>query len=260
LRGEQLVFVHAPAGAAPFAACLQLFRSYPLAVTQPDPAADGQRSMVLRHRGSTGDGYYLLTQRPDERFALCPWDGGDEEGQEIRPGRAVPVASHRVIAQGMPVPRDSALLGWVSDRQAIVLLSVYHGDPGQPPGVPQVRALALVGSDPVRWPPCITSPLDDGQLWRYVARGELVDLAAVVARGTGSTFWVPSQNAVRAARGHGCVVVSRHLTADAFWLPSGTYMDHWLLREGVPTPPARHLLTLPGVSGLGGRLAAAPVP
>jgi hypothetical protein len=33
-------------------------------------------------------------------------------------------------------------------------------------------------------------------------------------------------------------------------------MDHWMLREGVPTPPACHLLTLPGTAALAGRLTA----
>ncbi|HEX7163471.1 MAG TPA: hypothetical protein VF223_19810, partial [Trebonia sp.] len=47
------------------------------------------------------------------------------------------VTSHRVITQGMPVPRDGALLGWVCDRQVTVLLSVYHGNPGSQAGRPR---------------------------------------------------------------------------------------------------------------------------
>ena len=253
------MFVHAPSGAAPFAACLRLFGSYPLAVNQPGEPGGALRSMVLRHPGPEGTGYYLLTEHPAERFTLRPWDAADGEGQDITPGCPVPLASHRVISESMPVPRDGALLGWVSDWQATVLLSVYHGDPAQRPGVPQVRALPLVGSDPMRWPAFTTSPLDDGRLWQHVTRGEIVDLAAVVAHGAGATFWVPSQNAARAAQGHGCVVVSQNLTTDDYWLPAGIYMDHWMLREGVPAPPASHLLTLPGASGLSRRVATAPV-
>jgi hypothetical protein len=33
-------------------------------------------------------------------------------------------------------------------------------------------------------------------------------------------------------------------------------MDHWMLREGVPSPPASHLLALPGATDLSRRLAA----
>jgi hypothetical protein len=250
------VFVHAPSGAASFAACLRLFRSYPLAVSPPRASSGWQQSIVLRHRGFEGSGYYVLTQDPAEHFTLRPWHPGDGESQLIRPGRPVSVTSHRIITEGMPVPRDRAVLGWVSDRQATVLMSVYHGQSHRRGAVPQVRVLALVGSEPVRWPPFTASPLDDGRLWEYVERGEIVDLAQVVTRAAAATFWVPTQNSARAGQGHGCAVIGQNLTADDYWLPAGIYMDHWMLREGVPTPPADHLLTLPGVVPLASRLTA----
>ena len=134
------MFVHALSGAASFAACLRLFRSYPLAVNRSSPHAGGgwQRSIVLRHRvtdgTAAGPGYWRLTQDPGGHFTLTPWSAEPADRQEIRPGSPVSVASHRVITEGMPVPRDSALLGWVSDRQATVMLSVYHGRPGSRPG------------------------------------------------------------------------------------------------------------------------------
>jgi hypothetical protein len=250
------VFVHAPSGAASFAACERLFRSYPLAVNPPSRFTGWQRSIVLRHRGFAGSGYFLLTQDPVEHFTLRPWYPGEGDCQEIRPGGPVAASSHRVITAGLPVPRDLALLGWVSDRQATVLLSAYHGRATERPGLPQVRVLAQVGSEPLRWPPFTASPLDDGLLWDYAARGEIVDLAPVVARGAAQTFWIPSQNPARAAEGHGCVVVGQNLQAEDYWLPAGIYMDHWMLREGVPTPPASHLLTLPGTAALASRLTA----
>jgi hypothetical protein len=108
----------------------------------------------------------------------------------------------------------------------------------------------MVGSDPLHWPAFTVSPLDDGRLWDYLDRGELVDLGPVVAGTPGNAFWVPSQNTRRAAHGHGCVVVRGNLATDEFWLPAGVYMDHWMLREGVPAPPASHLLSLPGALDL----------
>ena len=145
---------------------------------------------------------------------LQPWPGGesaDSDGpgqaaeftyQEIRPVDPVPAAVHRVIAEGMPVPRDGALLGWVSDRQALVLLSVCHGRPGSRlPGGPQIRVLPLVGSEPLRWPEFTVSPLEDGRLWEYLDRGELVDLAPAIAAAPDYGFWVPSQNQRRAELG-----------------------------------------------------------
>jgi hypothetical protein len=264
---EQPVFVHALSGAASFAACLRLFRSYPLAVS-PWSGDGRHRWIVLRHPGieenRTGgeSDFFILSQDQADHFVLRPWSprgpGGSSVGayQEIRPVEPVPAAVHRVIAEGMPVPRDGALLGWVSDRQAIVAFSVYHGQPGGPcPGGPQIRALPMVGSDPMHWPAFTVSPLNDGRLWDYLDRGELVDLAPVVAETPGCAFWVPSQNTRRAAQGHGCVVVSGNLPAEEFWLPAGVYMDHWMLREGVPAPPARHLLSLPGTTDLARRPA-----
>jgi hypothetical protein len=243
-REEQSVFVHALSGAAAFAAAMRLFRSYPLAVS---PWSDDgwRRSIVLHH----GSGFFVLSQDPAEHFVLRAW--GDGDYQEIRPVDLVPVAVHEVLTEGMPIPRDGALLGWVSDRQASVLLSVYHGHPGGP----QIRVLPMVGSEPLQWPPFTADPLDDGRLWEYLDRGELVDLAPVVTSEPGCAFWVPSQNRDRAGQSHGCVVIGHSLPSEEFWLPAGIYMDHWMLREGVPVPPAGHLLALPGTVDLSRRLA-----
>jgi len=279
------VFVHALSGAASFAACLRLFRSYPLALNascpgDPGPvparhAAGWRGSIVLRHRGFDDPGFYVLAQHPAEHFTLRPWHAGDGAGRagigychEIRPGTPVPVVSHRVITEGMPVPRDGALLGWVSDRQVTALLTVHHEQRGERAGqeqsgagqaarprVPEVRVLAMVGSEPMRWPPFAASPLDEGRLWEYLERGELVDLTSVLHRAQGA-YWVPSQHPDRARRGHGCAVLGRSIEALEYWVPAGVYMDHWMLREGVPTPPATHLITLPGATQLSRRPVA----
>src|ERR1700730_6517232 len=92
-RGEQPVFVHALSGAASFAACLRLFRSYPLSVnffypdepeivrtslegqdksgsSSPRYSGGWQRSIILRHRAFEGSGYYVLAQAPSGHFTL----------------------------------------------------------------------------------------------------------------------------------------------------------------------------------------------
>lgn len=269
------MFVHALSGAASFAACLRLFRSYPLALNPSCPgdpgtvsarhAAGWRGSIVLRYRGVDDTGFYVLAQHPAEHFTLRPWRAGDGESHAIRPGTPVPVVSHRIVTEGMPVPRDGALLGWMSDRQVTALLTVCHG--GQVtggrepdgragrPGVPEIRVLAMVGSEPIRWPPFAAGPLDDGRLWEYLERGELVDLAPVLYRAEGA-YWVPSQHPDRARRGHGCAVLGRSIEGLEYWVPAGVYMDHWMLREGVPTPPASHLITLPGTTHLSRRPVA----
>jgi hypothetical protein len=233
--------------------------------------AGWRRSIVLWHRGAGGTGCYVLTQDPGDDFALWTWQspgtrcqpvqgypvqvpvqGQPIQCQRIRPGLPVPATAHQVITEGMPIPRHGALLGWVSDRQATALMPVFHGRPGEPGG-PQLRVLALSGSHPLHWPPFSASPLDDGLLWEYVDRGQIVDLTPVIGSSASGAYWVPSQNPVRAERGHGCVVVRRPMATDEYWVPAGVYMDHWMLREQVPAPPASHLVSLPGTVHLGHR-------
>jgi hypothetical protein len=63
------VFVKALSGAASFAACLRLFRCYPLAVT-PHPANGGYPSMVLMSRAAGSAGFYVLTHVDDDAFVI----------------------------------------------------------------------------------------------------------------------------------------------------------------------------------------------
>jgi hypothetical protein len=253
-------------GAVSFAACLRLFSSYPLAVAPclASGRSSGQWSMVLRHgsvsgpTGATpataaagpGAGYFVLSQDRAGHFVLRPWDAVGGGGQRIRPAEAVPAAVHEVIANGMPVPRDGALLGWVVDRQAFAMLSVHHAGSG-----PQVRVLPLAGSDPLDWPSFAANPLAETRLWEYLKWGEIVDLAPLLAGHPRRVYWVPSQNRSRAADAHGCVVVRENMTADDYWLAEGVYMDHWILRETVPVAPSAHLLALPGTVDLASRVS-----
>ncbi len=241
-REEQPVSVHALSGAASFAACMRLFWSYPLAIGRC--RTGGSSRMVLRH--GDANGCYVLNRDEAGHFSLRPWGVPDAGAHRIRPVEPVLAAVHEVITQAMPVPRDGALLGWVPDRQVTVLLSVYHGAARGP----QVRVLPMAGTQPLDWPAFTTSPLHDGRLWQYVDRGQLVDLTPLTTRNPGRAYWVPSQNRCRADAAHGCVVVRQNLAAEEYWLPEGVYLDHWMLREGVPTPPPAHLLTLPGTTDL----------
>jgi len=77
------VFVHALSGAASFAACLRLFRSYPLAVS-PWSGDGRRRSIVLRHpgidadRAGGGSEFFLLSQDQADYVAavLAPYRTG----------------------------------------------------------------------------------------------------------------------------------------------------------------------------------------
>jgi hypothetical protein len=118
--------------------------------------------------------------------------------------------------------------------------------------VPGVRVMPLVGSQPAEWPPLAASPLDNGRLWEYAARGRLADLGPLVTHQAGRVFWVPGGDGP-AGRRHGPrVVVTERLSTDEFWLPAGVYADQRALREGTPALTASQLLALPGAVDLAG--------
>jgi hypothetical protein len=247
------VLAHVLSGAV----CPQLFRRYPLAVT-PKSADGGYRSMVLMNRAAGLASFFVLTQASDDLFVIRSWNRRDGINQQIRPGEPVSGVIHDVVTGGMPVPRDGALLGWVTDSQVTAMLAVHCKQPetwDDPAPVPEIRVMPMAGtSELMHWPPFAASPLDGGQLWEYVDRDQIVDIAPLITQNAGSAFWVPSADRRSARHEEGCVVVTGNLRADEYWLPAGVYMDHWTLREGIEPQAADGLLTLPGVVDLADKL------
>ena len=247
--------IHAPSDTTSFEVCLRLFERYPLAVT-PHPADGGSRSMVLLSRAPGPAGFFVLTQARDDLFVIRSWNRHDGVNHDIRPGEPVSGTICQVITSSMPMPRDGALLGWVTDSQVTAMLTVYCRPP-EPwddavPG-PEIRVMPMAGTwELLHWPPFTANPRADGRLWEYVEWGEIADIGLLVARSEGRAFWVPAPDR-RSAR-HGCVVITDNLVADEYWLPAGVYVDHWTLREGLQTRPASELLALPGVTDLARRL------
>jgi hypothetical protein len=253
------VTIHAIPGAATVAACSRLFRSYPLAVT-PRSADGGPRSMVLMNRTGGAPAFFVITQAGDNLFVIRSWDRRDELDQGIWSGEPVSAAIGQLVTGGMPVPRDGALLGWLTDSQVTVLLTV-HCRPPEPwddpdPG-PRIQVMPLAGTtNLLHWPPFTASPLD-GRLWDYVERGQIVDIAPLLTHSGGRAFWVPSPDTPgphhdnphhdNPRHDKGCIVVTGNLSAEEYWLPAGVYLDHWTLREGIPAPPVGQLLIQPDV-------------
>jgi hypothetical protein len=248
---------YGPEEAASFAACLQLFRHYPLAVTQHS-ADGGVRSMVLMSRAARSAVFFVLTQASDGLFVIRAWNGRHEVSWEVRPDEPVSSVIHKAVTDSMPVFRDGALLGWVTDHRVTAVLAVNCRQPepwGAPTAVPEIRVMPMAGtSELLHWPPFTASPLDDGRLWEYVERGQIVDVGPLVTQAAGHAFWVPSPDTWSARREKGCVVITGNLPAEEYWLPAGVYMDHWTLREGIQAPPVGRLLTLPDVVDLAHKL------
>lgn len=247
------MLVSARSGDTVFAACLRLFRGYPLAVRR-HYAEHRYGSMVLMSRAAGTPRCYVLIMEWDDLFVLRPWDrrGGRVE---IGPAGEVPADVRQVIETGVPVPRDGVLLGWMAGHQVQAVLAAYGRLPepwDDASAVPGILVLPRAGSQPGEWPPLAAGPLGDGRLWEYVARGRLADLGPVVAHRPGLVFWVPGAEEAAGRRDGARVVVTERLSAGEFWLPAGVYADYRTLREGTPSLTARQLLAQPGVVDLAG--------
>jgi hypothetical protein len=251
------VLVHARSGDAAFAECLRLFRNYPMAVRR-HYAEHRYGSMVLVNREGGTSSFFVLVMEWDDLFVLRHWDRRDGPRVEIGRHEPVPDEVRRLVEASVPVPRDGALLGWVSGYQVHAVLTAYGRLPepwDDASAVPGVLVMPLVGSKPAEWPPLAVSPLDDGSLWAHMERGRLVDIGPLVTRHPGCVFLVPGGDGAvghRQRRAGARVVVTERLSTEEFWLPAGVYADHWTLREGMPVMTARQLLALPGVVDLAG--------
>ncbi len=247
------MLVHALSGAA----CSQLFSRYPLAVT-PHSADSGYQSMVLMSRAGGPAGFFVLTRASDDLFVIRSWNRRDGINQQIRPGEPVPGTIYEVVTDGIPVPRDGALLGWVTDSQVTVLLAAHCRQPGtwdDTAPLPEIRVMPMAGtSELLHWPPFTASPLDGGRVWDYLERGLIVDIAPLITDSAEYAYWVPSPDRRSTRHEEGCVVITGNLPAEEYWLPAGVYTDHWTLREGIQPPPPGCLLAQPGVVDLAGRL------
>jgi hypothetical protein len=250
------VLADARSGDTAFAACLRLFRRYPLAVRR-HYAEHRYGSMVLMSRDIGTATFFVLIMEWDDLFLLRPWDRRHGPRVEIRRDGPVPGEVRELIETGVPVPRDGVLLGWLSGGQVHAVLAA-HGrlpEPWDSAGtVPGVLMMPRAGSQPAQWPALTVNPLEDGQLWDYVESGQLADLTALVSRRAGFVFWVPSADG-RAGRAGARIVVTERMCGSDFWLPAGVYADHWTLREGTRALTASQLLALPGVVDLAGGAA-----
>jgi hypothetical protein len=204
--------------------------------------------MVLMIQAAGEPKFFVLTEA-DRAFHIRPWNCGQESIQEVTPGEPVAGTFARVIAHGMPVPRGRAVLGWAPDRQVTAILAVHDGHTageGATPAVPAIQVMPMSGTVTIDWPPFGGSLLGDGRLWEYLERGDIVDIAPLLANCPGQAFLAPCPYGHGSPRGAACVVVTANLVAREYWLPAGVYTDHWVLREGIPVPPAGQLLALPG--------------
>jgi hypothetical protein len=212
--------------------------------------------MVLANRDAGEARFFVLIMEWDDLFVLRHWDRRDGPRVEIGPHQAASAEVRRVVEASVPVPRDGALLGWLTGHRVQAVLAAYGRLPepwDDASAVPGVLVMPLVGSPTAEWPPFAARPLDDGALWTHVTRGGLVDIGPLVTRLPGCVFLVSGGDGAAGPRLTGArVVVIERLSTDDCWLPAGVYADQRTLRTGTPTMTASQLLALPGVVDLAG--------
>ena len=139
--------------------------------------------MLLMTRAEGEAKFFVLTET-DRAFHIRPWNCGQEAIQEVTPGEPAAGIIAQAIAHGMPVPRGRAVLGWAPDRQVTAILTV-HGGPtagaDAAPAVPAMQVMPMSGTVTIDWPPFGASLLGDGRLWDYLERGDIVDIAPLLA-------------------------------------------------------------------------------
>jgi hypothetical protein len=246
------VLANAQSGGTVFDTCLRLFRHFPMAVRR-HYAEHRYGSMVLvNHEGGVAR-FFVIIMEWDDLFVVRPWDRRDWARVEIRPQGPVPAEISRLLSGAVPVPRDGALLGWVTNHQVRALV-VAHGRLPEPwedaSAVPDVVVLPLAGTGPAHWPPLAANPLADGRLWEFLSRGLLADLAPVVTRRSGRVFWVPGADPGPRGGPRGSIVITERLSTEEFWLLAGVYADQRTHRDPAAVPSARQLLAAPGAVDL----------
>lgn len=215
-----------PAACAP-EACRRLFDGYPLAVTSP-PGRPATRSMILMDPAASRGRFFTLTVNGDGACLLRARNRRDGFSEAIAPGATATETALRILATGIPVPRDRSLLGWVSGGQVTAMLAVYADDPAagglELPAVPdpEIRVMPLSGAPAARLPPFTSLP-PDGSLWQHAARGDVTSLLPVIARHPRQALWVPAATRRSIRRGAGAVRVTETLDGDGFRVPAGLY-------------------------------------
>jgi hypothetical protein len=215
------------AGAAE--ACRRLFSGYPLAVTG-QPGSPAAWSMVLMAPGAGKHRFFTLAVHGDGTCSLRSRSRRDGFSETIRPGAPLTGAARGILTEGIPVPRDRSLLGWVPAGQVTAMLAVYADDPdgGSPlPAVPdpEIRVMPLAGAPAGQLPPP-ADLLADGSLWRHAAKGEITDLLPVTTRHPRQALWVPAPARRSIRRGAGAIHITSTLDGGGFQVPAGVYAAH----------------------------------
>jgi hypothetical protein len=217
----------------------ELFVDYPLAVRADDAGEDGEtlRSMVLMVPGRPKFFVLRLLLRNDRPvYSVGLWPTGDFQENSADDNAPVSDTLANALTQGVPIPRDGSLFGWIHGDVVTALIVVYASESQDL--VPSWAIMPLAGAPEWQWPPFSGERLFGSWFWKHYRAGEIVCLGNSVAENPGAVFWVDT----KAALGSDCCLVKRGIGISAgYTLPRGCYVYIQALREGRQVPPLEQL-------------------
>jgi hypothetical protein len=222
-----------------YLACRYLFNEYPLAVSAVDHVPslhtivlmlrDGEHArffVLMRIRGKTRTDYTLSRWRATVAVEIAA-DGGE-----------VPELVANVVEQGIPIPCDGSLFGWVY-QEIVTALIVVHASARPDSPVPVWSVMPLVGTPESQWPPFSGERSFGRWFWKDHQAGNLVQLDGLIAANPGIVFWLDTYQSL----GSGCCVVASDIkTSEGRILRRGKYLGAATLRAGVAVPSLADLL------------------
>ncbi len=236
--------------------CHELFATYPLAV-QPVGRGGTMCSMVLMLQDGAYDGFFVLAHdfgRDKSLFWVWSWPAGSVVNIEADGTADIPAAAVNAVAQGVPIPRDGSLLGWVLEDTIAALVVVYAEYTTENPE-PSWAVMPLAGIPEAQWPPFTGDPLFGHWSWERGKAGSTISLGDLVAETPDTVFWVDT----KAVLGSDCCAVTRDLTVpDGHTLRRGRYVHYQALQACKPVPPINALLADPGKIDLAPRFGRRP--
>lgn len=223
--------------------CRELFARYPLATTNIDQSGT-VRWMILMLQDGEGARFLVLSQehlKSRSSYSLWPWPAGEVIHIDAQGGAVADMAAN-AVTNGVPIPRDGTLLGWMHKGDVTALIVIYTSyTPDRPE--PGWAVMPLAGTAEALWPSFTGEPLLGHWSWEHYQTGRMVSLDRLIAGAPGTVWWVDTT----ATLGSNCCVVARDITGKAgYRLRQGRYLDYEVLRAGKPTPALTALLADPG--------------
>ena len=223
-----------------YGACEDLFARYPLAV-KPVSSDGTFREMVLALIDNGEPQFFILTHDDcDGRpyFWLSVWGGPGTI--EIEPGTAaIPGEFEDVLHDGIPLPRDGSMFGYM-DGGIITTLLVSWTTPGGDCPDPHYMAMPLAGMAEEEWAPFTGNALLSSWFWDYLRDGHIIPLRDLIAGTPGTVFWVVAEPGVP------MVAVKKAIPCGGGTLPAGRYVYYQQLRDGTPLLSLEDALADPG--------------